>query len=630
MCFVGVSWDRQDCEPLLFRSVVRARGRHLPWDHVRIEDYALIGDTQTAALVGRDGSIDWLCLPRFDSGACFAKLLGGEENGFWRIAPLTGGHAASRRYRPDSLVLETTFREAGGEVRVVDSMPIRGEAPDVVRVVEGVSGRVRMRMDLVIRFDYGAAVPWVQRAEDGVVAVAGPDALHLHTPVATHGERLTTVAEFDVSAGDRVPFVLTWHPSHEAPPSGVDALHATEDTTRWWRTWASACVPDGPHRDLLVRSLITLKALTYAPTGGIVAAPTTSLPEDLGGMRNWDYRYCWLRDATFTLYALMLAGYDAEALAWRDWLLRACAGAPDQLQIMYGVAGERRLPEMQLDWLAGYEGSTPVRIGNLAARQFQLDVYGEVMDCMHQARKGGVPANDASWALQRSLMDFLESSWREPDEGIWEVRGPRRHFTHSKVMAWVAADRAVKAVEQFGLEGPADRWRRLREEIHAEVCRDGYDADARCFTQSYGRPELDASLLMVPLVGFLPATDPRVVGTVHAIEDRLISGGFVLRYAGASLGEIDGLAGGEGAFLPCSFWLADNLILQGRVDEGRALFDRLTGLANDVGLLSEEYDPRAGRLVGNFPQAFTHVTLVNTIHNLDRAVGPARARGDQE
>jgi GH15 family glucan-1,4-alpha-glucosidase len=596
---------------------------------MRIEDYAVIGDTQTAALVGRDGSIDWLCLPRFDSGACFAALVGHEGNGRWRLAPAGGQAAVRRRYLPETLVLETTFTTATGEVRLLDCMPIRGEAPDVVRVVEGVSGRVPMRMDLVIRFDYGAFVPWVRRRDGALQAVAGPDALELRTPVATRGQDLATVAEFEVRAGDRVPFVLTWHPSHEPPPAPVDALEALDGTASWWREWSSRCAATGDTRDVELRSLITLKALTYAPTGGLVAAPTTSLPEDLGGVRNWDYRYCWLRDATFSLYALMLGGYEAEAAAWREWLLRVAAGAPEQLQIMYGPAGERRLPELTLDWLDGYEGARPVRIGNAASRQFQLDVYGEVMDCLHQARRAGVSNDPDAWALQQALMDFLEGHWQEPDEGIWEVRGPRRHFTYSKVMAWVAADRAVKAVEEFALDGPAHRWRALRAAIHDEVCREGFDADRGTFTQSYGRPDLDASVLLIPLVGFLPPRDPRMVSTVAAIQRELCSGGFVHRYGGASLGEVDGLAGGEGAFLPCSFWLADNLLLQGRTAEGRALFDRLVGVANDVGLLAEEYDPAHGRLVGNFPQAFTHVALVNTAHNLGPGTSPAEDRAER-
>ena len=595
---------------------------------MKIEDYAVIGDTQTAALVGRDGSLDWLCLPRFDSGACFAALLGDRDNGRWKLAPSTEA-TVSRRYRPGTLVLETTFTTPTGQVRVLDCMPVRGEAPDVVRVVEGLSGRVAMHMDLVIRFDYGALVPWVRRIDGALRAVAGPDSLELRTPVATRGEGLSTVADFEVGPGDRVPFVLTWHASHDPPPAAVDANRAVDDTVAWWEQWSAQCSTVGEYRDLVIRSLITLKALTYAPTGGLVAAVTTSLPEDLGGERNWDYRYCWLRDATFSLYALLLAGYESESVAWRDWLLRVAAGAPGQLQIMYGIAGERRLPELTLDWLPGYEGARPVRIGNAASRQFQLDVYGEVMDCLHLARRAGVDYDADSWNLQRALMEHLEGRWQEADEGIWEVRGPRRHFTHSKVMAWVAADRAVKAVEHFGLEGPVDRWRRLRDDIHGEVCRRGFSDARGAFTQAYDREELDASLLTIPLVGFLPASDPRVIATVNAIERELSFAGLVRRYGNASLGEVDGLAGDEGAFLPCSFWLADNYVLQGRVDEARQLFARLTGLANDVGLLSEEYDPVAERLVGNFPQAFTHVAVVNTAHNLTGPRHPAEDRATQ-
>ncbi|MEZ5321691.1 MAG: glycoside hydrolase family 15 protein [Microthrixaceae bacterium] len=600
---------------------------------MRIEDYALIGDTQTAALVGRNGSIDWLCLPRFDSGACFAALVGTHDHGHWQLAPADGEARVTRRYRPGTLVLETTFTTASGEVRLIDCMPVRDEAPDVVRVVEGIRGRVPMRMDLAIRFDYGAGIPWVRRTDGALGAVAGPDALELRTPVRTHGEAMTTVATFEVAAGDRVPFVLTWHRSHLPAPRPIDALAAVDRTTEWWREWTSQCTDlcrrEGHFGDaeaIALRSLITLKALTYAPTGGLVAAATTSLPEDIGGVRNWDYRYCWLRDATFSLYALMLGGYETEARAFRDWLLRAAAGSPHQLQIMYGPAGERRLTETTLEWLPGYEGSSPVRIGNAASQQFQLDVYGEIMDCLHQARRRGVDCDPDVWAFQRAVMDFLEGHWKEPDEGIWEVRGPRRHFTHSKVMAWVAADRAVKATEQFGLDGPGERWRRLRNDIFEEVCEHGFDADRNTFTQAYGRAPLDASLLMIPLVGFLPATDPRVLGTVAAIEDELCDGGFVHRYGEDGLGEVDGLTGSEGAFLPCSFWLADNYILQGRAAEGRAMFDRLVGLANDVGLLSEEYHQGLGRLVGNFPQAFTHVALVNTANNLATTTGPARHR----
>jgi GH15 family glucan-1,4-alpha-glucosidase len=595
---------------------------------MRIEDYALIGDTQTAALVGRDGSIDWLCLPRFDSGACFAALLGDEGNGHWRIAPTDPDATVTRRYRPGTLVLETTFRTSTGVVQVVDCMPIRGEAPDVVRLVRGLEGSVDVHTELILRFDYGSTIPWVRKVDGRFHAIAGPDAVQLATPVELSGRKLATVGDFTVRAGDEVPFVLTWHPSHLLDVRPVDGATAVADTERWWLEWSSRSTSSaaGPHAELLQRSLITLKALTYAPTGGIVAAPTTSLPEELGGARNWDYRYCWLRDATFALYALMLGGYRDEAVAWRDWLLRAAAGSPAQLQILYGAAGERHLPELELPWLAGYAGSLPVRIGNAAARQLQLDVYGEVMDCLHQARRAGIDTDGEAWAFQVALMEVLEGRWREPDEGIWEVRGPRRHFTHSKVMAWVAVDRAVRAVEEAGEAGPVDRWRALRAEIHAEVCEQGWDADQQSFTQSYGSPELDASLLMVPLVGFLPPADPRVRGTVAAIERGLVVDGLVVRYGEGARGEVDGVPGSEGVFLPCSFWMADNLLLQGRLDEGREMFERLAGLANDVGLLSEEYDPVDRRLVGNFPQAFTHVALVNTIHNLTAERKPAQER----
>jgi GH15 family glucan-1,4-alpha-glucosidase len=535
-----------------------------------------------------------------------------------------------RRYRDGTLVLETDFHTAGGVLRVVDSMPIRDEAPDVVRVVRVLRGRVRVRMELILRFDFGHVVPWVRRAADGgLTAIAGPDAVHLIPDRPTTGRDLTTVAEFELDAGEDVGFVLTWYPSHEPAPDPVDAVAATEDTTRWWRAWSERSQAGGPHRELVQRSLITLKALTYAPTGGIVAAPTTSLPEAIGGVRNWDYRFCWLRDATFTLQSLMTAGYLAEAHAWRDWLLRAVAGSPSGMQIMYGPAGERRLTELVLDWLPGYEGSAPVRIGNAASQQFQLDVYGEVMDALAQARAGGIEPDAAAWRLQAALMGFLEDAWRGPDEGIWEVRGERRHFVHSKVMAWVAFDRAVRAVERFGQDGPADRWRALRDEVHREVCERGYDAERRTFTQSYGSRALDAATLMIPLVGFLPPGDERVAGTIEAIQRELCDDGFVLRYDTREAD--DGLPPGEGAFLPCSFWLADCLTLSGRHEEAQRLFDRLAGLANDVGLLAEEYDPRMGRQVGNFPQAFSHVGLVNTAKNLDRATAsPARARAEPE
>lgn len=591
-----------------------------------IEDYALIGDTHTAALVGRNGSIDWLCLPRFDSGACFAALLGDERHGRWLLAPAGDVRRVERRYRGDTLVLETEFHTDEGVVRLIDCMPHRHRYADVVRVVEGVRGRVPMRMHLVVRFDYGWIVPWVRHLDGALWAVAGPDALCLHTPVQTRGEDLTTVAEFAVAEGERVPFTLTWHSSTDSAPPAFDALAAVESTEVWWAEWAGRCSYDEQWRDAVVRSLVTLKALTYDPTGAIVAAATTSLPERIGGVRNWDYRYSWLRDATFTLYALSIGGYRDEAMAWRDWLLRAAAGDPAQLQIMYGPAGERRLTEVELPWLPGYEGSAPVRIGNAAAGQFQLDVYGEVMDALHGARRAGIEPEETAWELQRVLMEFLEGHWDEPDEGIWEVRGPRRHFTHSKVMAWVAFDRAVQAVERFGLEGPVERWRARRAAVHEEVCREGYDADRNAFTQYYGSTELDASLLMIPLVGFLAASDPRMAGTVEAIQRELCQDGFVLRYPTSE--SIDGLPSGEGAFLACTFWLVDNLALLGRYGEARKLFERLLALRNDVGLLAEEYDPVAGRLIGNFPQAFSHVGLVNSAHNLSPRSSRA-ARGEE-
>ena len=596
---------------------------------LKLEDYGLIGDTQTAALVGRDGSIDWLCMPRFDSAACFAALLGEPNHGRWLIAPAGGGLAKRRAYRPGSLVLDTEFETDEGRVRVTDFMPPREEDPDVVRVVEGLSGRVSMRMELAVRFDYGSIVPWARRLNATLTFTGGPDALSLRTPVETRGENLTTVAEFTVAEGERIPFVLTWYPSNEPAPREIEADRALEQTEVWWKDWSDRCEYEGEWRDEVLSSLIVLKALTYAPTGGIVAAPTTSLPEKLGGVRNWDYRYCWLRDATFTLYSLILAGYTTEAREWRDWLLRAVAGDPADLQIMYGPAGERRLTEIELDWLPGYASSRPVRIGNAASDQLQLDVYGEVMDVLHQARCVDLQPSveEAAWALQRKLLTFLEDAWHEPDEGIWEVRGPRRHFTHSKVMAWVAADRAVRGVEQFGFEGPVDTWRRLRAEIHDEVCREGYDADQKTFVQSYGSKQLDASLLMIPLVGFLPPGDERVRGTVEAIERELCEDGFVARYSmDEASAEVDGLPPGEGAFLPCTFWLADNLHLMGRRDEARRVFQRLLALRNDLGLLAEEYDVPSGRLVGNFPQAFTHVGLVNTAHNLSTEPGPAEER----
>jgi GH15 family glucan-1,4-alpha-glucosidase len=578
----------------------------------RIEDYALIGDLQTAALVERGGSIDWLCFPRFDSDACFAALLGTEENGRWLLAPAEGG-TTQRRYLHDTLVLETTWETDEGAVRVLDFMPPRGTAPDVVRIVEGLRGRVTMRSELVIRFGYGSVVPWVRRAGHARVAIAGPDGLCFRTHASTRGENMRTVSEFVVDEGERVPFVLTWFPSNEELPREIDPEQALEDSESFWREWNNLCevrLPD-EWRDVIQQSLMVLKALTYAPTGGIVAAPTTSLPEWIGGVRNWDYRYCWLRDATLTLLALLNAGYDEEAGAWRTWLLRAVAGDPADIQIMYGVAGERRLSEYEAAWLPGYEGSPPVRIGNAASEQLQIDVFGEVMDALYQARAHGLEKERHAWALQKLLLEYLEKIWKQPDAGIWEIRGPRQHFVHSKVMAWVAFDRGVRSVEDQELEGPVDRWRQVRDEIHAEVCERGYDEELGTFTQAYGSQELDASLLIIPLVGFLPASDARVRGTIEAVERELLEDGFVRRYRTRHEG-VDGLPPGEGVFLPCSFWLVDCLELLGRHDEAVALFERLISLANDVGPLSEEYDPAAGRLLGNFPQAFTHLSLVNS------------------
>jgi GH15 family glucan-1,4-alpha-glucosidase len=591
----------------------------------RIEDYALIGDCQTAALVARDGSIDWLCVPRFDSPACFAALLGTSEHGRWQIAPAaTETRAIRRRYRPGTLVLETDYETETGAVTVVDCMPVGAETPTVVRIVEGTRGRVPMRLDLAFRLDYGSLVPWVRRTSDGIRAIGGASALRLRAPIALRGERFHTVSEFTVTAGQRVPFTLSWSPSYGPEASAVEPDSAIETTERWWREWSQRCRYEGEWSEAVVRSLITLKALTYAPTGGLVAAATTSLPEKLGGVRNWDYRYCWLRDATFALYALMTGGYVDEARAWRAWLLRAIAGDPSQAQVLYGVAGERLVPEWDVAWLPGYEGSVPARVGNAATTQFQLDIRGEVVDALHYARRIGLEADEDAWRVEGNLVEFVESAWQEPDEGIWEVRGPRRLFTHSKVMAWVALDRAVKAVERFGLEGPVERWRAVRGAIHDDVCRNGFDRELGAFVQYYGAKLLDASLLMIPLVGFLPATDPRMLGTVAAIQKHLTSDGLVARYQ--TTPELDGLPPGEGAFLPCTFWLADNLALQGRQGEARALFQRLLDVRNDVGLLSEEYDPGARRLLGNFPQAFSHVGLINTARNLSRGGGPAEHR----
>jgi GH15 family glucan-1,4-alpha-glucosidase len=596
-----------------------------------IEDYALIGDCNAAALVARDGSIDWLCWPRFDSDACFAALLGSSEHGRWLVAPRDGEARVTRRYRRHSLILETRFECREGAVTLVDFMPMGGSHSHIVRLVIGERGQVAMHTELILRFGYGAVVPWVEKLEDETLrAIAGPDMVVLRSPVALVGRDLMHAGEFTVAAGEQVPFVLTYGPSHFPPPAALDADEALAATEAFWNEWAGRCRPAGRWSDAVVRSVMTLKALTYAPTGGIVAAPTTSLPELLGGSRNWDYRFCWLRDATFTLLASMNAGYYEEAQAWRDWLVRAVAGSPQQAQILYGIAGERRNTEWEVPWLPGYEGSAPVRIGNQAHEQLQLDVYGEVMDAFYQARRGGLPRSDAAAAVQIAFLDHLEKVWREPDESIWEVRGGRRQFTYSKVMAWVAFDRAVKSHEAFGRGNHprADRWRALRAEIHEDVCRHGFDVALGSFVQSYGSRELDASLLQIPIVGFLPADDPRVVGTVAAIERGLMADGFVMRYRSETAP--DGLPAGEGAFLACSFWLVDAYVLQARWDEARALFDRLVALSNDVGLLSEEYDPRSGRLIGNFPQAFTHVALVNSAFNLTRAEKPAAQRAQTE
>ncbi len=592
---------------------------------MRIEDYGLIGDLQTAALVGRNGSIDWLCFPRFDSGACFAALLGNEENGRWLLAPDCEIERVERRYREHSLVHELDFHTEHGSVRVIDFMPPRGDAPDVVRIVEGLEGSVPMRMELVLRFDYGRIVPWVRRLEDDTrIAIAGPDAVAFRTPVEVRGENLSTVADFTVEAGERIPFVLTWFPSHRDPPRAITPDHAYQDTCEYWDEWLVPCTFGGRYSEAVFRSLMVLKAMTYGPTGGIVAAPTTSLPEQIGGVRNWDYRYCWLRDASFALAALVGNGFVEEAGAWRAWLLRAVAGDPEGIQIMYGPAGERRLLEFELPWLEGYEGSQPVRVGNGASTQFQLDVYGEVADVLYQARRRGLPGDDSAWALLRHLIQSLETRWREPDEGIWEVRGPRRHFTHSKVMAWVAFDRGLRLIDELGRDGPKERWLEIRDAIKAEVLERGFDEELGSFVQSYDSKRLDASLLTIPLYGFLPADDPRVRGTLEAIRRELLVDGFVQRYRhDPDVESVDGLPPGEGAFFLCSFWFVDNLILLGELDEAHVMFERLLSLRNDLGLLSEEYDPELKRLVGNFPQAFSHIGLVNTALRLDAALREA-------
>ncbi len=591
-----------------------------------IEEYALIGDMKTAALVGRDGSIDWFCAPRFDSPACFAALIGTADNGRWSIAPAEPVREVKRRYVGNSLVLETTFVCDGGSVIVRDAMYHFG-APRICRRVEGLEGRVAMRMHYVIRFDYGSIVPWVRQQAGGLLAVAGPDALLLHSAVDTRSEGLTTLADFTVTAGDAFAFDAAYFASYEAPPPPVEG-DVFGDIAQAWHEWLEDCTYDGPYRDIVMRSLLTLKALTFEATGGIVAAPTTSLPEKLGGVRNWDYRYCWLRDATFTLYALLVAGHSRAAHAWRAWLLRAIAGVPQDLQIVYTIRGGRRVPEFELDWLDGYQGAKPVRVGNDASGQFQLDVYGEVVDLMSAAQRFGIEPDHDAWSITVAIVNEVERRWREPDRGLWEIRGEPQHFTHSKVMAWVALDRAVRAVEEYGQSGPVERWRPARDALHAEICERAYDPQRKTFTQYYGSQALDASTLLIPIVGFLPADDPRISGTVAAVERELLKDGFVMRYTTDASGP-DPLPPGEGAFLACSFWLVDNYVLAGRRAEARALFERLIALANDVGLLAEEYDPQSKRQVGNFPQAFSHVGLINSAFNLWHDVRPAEHRGDE-
>jgi GH15 family glucan-1,4-alpha-glucosidase len=593
----------------------------------RIEDYALIGNTLTAALVGKDGSIDWLCCPRFDSPACFSRLLGTSDNGHWLISPRESIKKVERQYVDDTLILETVFTTQSGEVSLTDFMPFPREesAVEVVRIVKGVRGTVPMRYAITLRFDYGSVVPWVRRQDYGLSAIAGPDALTLRTPLQLRGKDFVTISEFTVHEGQTIPSVLSWYPSHKPVPPGRDPNEALEETHTRWQRWSSRARTEGQWSKAVRRSLITLKALTYSPTGGLVAAPTTSLPEQMGGHRNWDYRYCWLRDATFTLYALLISGYEDEARAWRDWLLRAVAGQPSKLQIMYGLAGERRLQEYEIPWLEGFCGSSPVRVGNGAHGQRQMDVYGEIMDAFHMALERGVGRNDEVWAVQRELMNHLcKGHWADLGSGLWESRGPERAYTFSRVMTWVAFDRAVKAVEKFGFEGPAGDWRKRREAVREDIFRHGFNRDRGSFVQTYGSRNLDAALLLLPLVGFIRPDDPRMLGTIEAIRHELVSDGFVRRYD-THTGE-DGLTGGEGVFLICSFWLADNLALLGRSEEARELFERLLSIRNDVGLLSEEYDPRARRLLGNFPQAFSHIGLINTAHNLTLAQATADGR----
>jgi GH15 family glucan-1,4-alpha-glucosidase len=585
----------------------------------RIEDYGLIGDCETAALVGRDGSIDWLCWPAFDSDACFAALLGSHEHGRWLLAPAQEVTRTSRRYRDDTLILETRFETADGAVELIDFMPPRGNASDVVRLVRGVSGRVKLRMQLVIRFGVGADIPWVKKNPDGtgLLAICGPDMTVLRTPIETRGEDLTTVADFEVGEGETIPFVLTYGPSHLPVPDPIDPALALQETETFWKEWSGRCTYEGEQRDLVMRSLITLKALTYGPTGGIVAAPTTSLPEKLGGLRNWDYRFCWLRDATFTLLALMNSGYTEEASAWHNWLLRAVAGSPANMQIMYGIMGERRLLEWQAGWLPGYEGAQPVRVGNAAHAQVQLDVYGELIDAFHQSRVAKLKLDEGSWALECTVLEHLAEQWDQPDHGIWERRGAGKHYVSSKVMTWVAFDRGIKSVEKFGFKAPLEKWRTMRDTIHRDVCEKGFDRELNSFVESYGSKLLDASILLLPSVGFLPSSDARVRGTLQAIETRLMRDGFVLRHDPREVSSEQQPI--EGAFLACSLWLADAYVLAGKIAKAQALFDRVAAIANDLGLLAEEFDSVAGRQTGNFPQALTHIALINTAHNLSVA-----------
>lgn len=584
----------------------------------KIENYALIGDCETAALVGRNGSIDWLCWPAFDSDACFAAILGTHKNGRWLVTPSDDVTTISRRYLGDTLILETRIETKSGTVALIDFMPPRGTASDIVRLVRGVSGTVKMRMELVIRFGFGIDIPWVHRGEDrSLLAVAGHDMTVLRTPVETRGQNLTTVAEFEVKAGETVPFVLTYGPSHLDPPEPIDPDIALQETETFWKEWCSHCTRDGEYHDLILRSLITLKALTFAPTGGIVAAPTTSLPEKLGGARNWDYRFCWLRDATFTLLALMNSGYTEEASAWHNWLLRAAAGSPSSMQIMYGIWGQRRLLEWEAGWLDGYEGAQPVRIGNAAHAQLQLDVYGELIDAFHQSRMAKLKLDDETWALECNVLNHLAEVWDQPDHGIWERRGEPRHYVFSKVMTWVAFDRGIKSAESFGFKAPLLHWQALRDAIHRDVCHRGFDVEENAFVESYGSKLLDASLLLVPAVGFLPASDPRICGTIAAVEKHLMRDGFVLRHDPREVSEEKQPI--EGAFLACTLWLADAYVLSGNLDKAQVLLDRVVGIANDVGLLAEEYDSGARRQTGNFPQALTHIALINTAHNLSAA-----------